>query len=63
MGLVLAFDSAPRPASRQPAKRREPEGSADILLFTGVRYERHGVAQAPQPERPAQASGLVPPVQ
>lgn len=63
MGLVLAFDSTPRQASRQPAKRREPAQSADILFFTGVRYERHDAAQAPQPTRSSQSSTLVPPVQ
>ncbi|RXF72898.1 hypothetical protein [Hansschlegelia zhihuaiae] len=63
MGLVLAFDSAPRPPSRQSARRRDTAGSADILLFTGVRYERHGVQQAPQAERPTHSSGHVTPVQ
>jgi hypothetical protein len=50
MGLVLAFDAAPRPASRLPASRREPERTADILFFTGVRYERR---DGPEPSSPA----------
>lgn len=41
MGLVLAFETTPRRASARPAaKRAEPAKPADILLFTGVRYER-----------------------
>ncbi len=40
MGLVLAFETAPRPAARQPQKRAAPAQSADILFFTGVRYQR-----------------------
>lgn len=49
MGMVLAFQSAPRPASRAPQPRREKAASADILFFTGVRYERQG--RSPQIER------------
>lgn len=47
MGLVLAFQSRPQTAPRSSvARRREPTTrSADILLFTGIRYERHGDAQ------------------
>ncbi|MFC3691953.1 hypothetical protein [Chenggangzhangella methanolivorans] len=46
MGLVLAFQNAPRRASARPAVKRpaEPAKSADILFFTGVRYERYGDA-------------------
>ncbi|PZQ16999.1 MAG: hypothetical protein DI565_06325 [Ancylobacter novellus] len=41
MGLVLAFETTPRRASARPAaKRAAPAKPADILLFTGVRYER-----------------------
>ncbi len=42
MGLVLAFQSQPRQPSRSSAARRrsEPLNGADILFFTGVRYER-----------------------
>lgn len=42
MGLVLAFQTQPRQPSRSSAARRRPEPSngADILFFTGVRYER-----------------------
>lgn len=49
MGLVLAFQTSPRPAtsSRSTDRRRvEPSRGADILFFTGVRYERHA---APAP--------------
>ena len=49
MGLVLAFDTAPRPAARPPLKRAAPSISADILFFTGVRYERD------RPSQPAQS--------
>lgn len=45
MGLVLAFQNRQRTAPRSVARRREPTTrSADILLFTGVRYERHADA-------------------
>lgn len=52
MGLVLAFQTAPRRASARPAVKRsaEPSKSADILFFTGVRYERYGEAVAGQPD-------------
>ncbi|GLK55909.1 hypothetical protein JOD31_000828 [Methylopila capsulata] len=43
MGLVLAFQSQPRQPSRSSAaarRRSEPSNGADILFFTGVRYER-----------------------
>lgn len=50
MGLVLAFQTSPRPsASRTGAAQRrrvEPSRSAEILFFTGVRYERHIDASA-----------------
>ena len=39
MGLVLAFQT-PRPASRPPQRRANPARSAEVLFFTGVRYER-----------------------
>ncbi|HVI28147.1 hypothetical protein [Hansschlegelia sp.] len=46
MGLVLAFQT-PRPASRPPQRRTNSARSADVLFFTGVRYERE-----PAPARP-----------
>lgn len=48
MGLVLAFQTTPRRAAARPAVKRpaEPAKSADILFFTGVRYERHGETSA-----------------
>lgn len=56
MGLVLAFQNAPRTASRPTASRRAPVQGADILFFTGVRYERHDQAKPGEtsraPERP-----------
>ena len=53
MGLVLAFATAPRPASRPPLKRVQPTQSADILFFTGVRYQRENQSQ------PAQSAGVL----
>lgn len=46
MGLVLAFQTSSRSSSSRPTSRRrdEPARSADILFFTGVRYERQGDA-------------------
>lgn len=50
MGLVLAFQTAPRPASsRQPQqsqRQSDNSRSADILFFSGVRYERPSDASA-----------------
>ncbi len=54
MGLVLAFETASRPEPRAP-RRIEPSQSAEILFFTGVRYERNvadGSATARQPDAP-----------
>ncbi|MFL1877218.1 hypothetical protein ACIKT0_19125 [Hansschlegelia beijingensis] len=39
MGLVLAFQT-PRTASCPPKRRANPARSAEVLFFTGVRYER-----------------------
>ncbi|GLK79671.1 hypothetical protein [Methylopila turkensis] len=44
MGLVLAFQSSPRPSARPANRSRAERRGADILFFTGVRYERHGDA-------------------
>jgi hypothetical protein len=55
MGLVLAFQTTPRPASsRQPQRRQadRPE-SADILFFTGARYERRSDDGSTQGSGPA----------
>ena len=59
MGLVLAFDAAPRKAMRQPLARRSPAESAAILFFTGVRYERDR-SSASQTSARAQSSGPSP---
>lgn len=42
MGLVLAFQTQPRQPSRSSVTHRRPQPSdgAEILFFTGVRYER-----------------------
>lgn len=52
MGLVLAFQTAPRRTSVRPAAKRsaDPAKSADILFFTGVRYERYGDGSSGQPD-------------
>lgn len=52
-GVVIAFpDVDQRPQRPQPAAS-EPKG--EILLFTGVRYERP--APTPGPSRPYASSG------
>lgn len=63
MGLVLAFQTPSRPAARpQPSRRTEPAQSADILFFTGVRYERRSdAASAASASRPTSAPDGVPP--
>lgn len=58
MGLVLAFETAPRPAPRPALRRADAKQGADILFFTGVRYERHDEVRAPEPARPAQPCEL-----
>lgn len=42
MGLVLAFQTQPRQPSRSSVTHRRPRptAGAEILFFTGVRYER-----------------------
>jgi hypothetical protein len=45
MGTLLAFPTAPRPR-RASAAADEPRGQ--ILLFTGVRYERSTTGAGPQ---------------
>ena len=47
MGLVLAFETAPRAAPRPQQRRNDPAPSADILFFTGVRYEKRRPAPPP----------------
>lgn len=59
MGLVLAFQTSPRPSSRPSQRRRvEPSRGADILFFTGVRYERHGDAAVRAAGLATASSGL-----
>lgn len=61
MGLVLAFQSTPRPASKTPQRRSEPSrGGADILFFTGVRFERHGAPAAGSARPGAAPDGVQP---
>lgn len=61
MGLVLAFQTAPRSAPRPPQQRRaEPASSADILFFTGVRYERRSESTASPASPPSDDSVSVP---
>lgn len=56
MGLVLAFETASRPSSRPSSRRAAKPQGADILFFTGVRYERQGQrsAEAPRPAQPCE---------
>ena len=61
MGMVLAFQSAPRPASRVSQPRRDKDASADIVFFTGVRYERQGQTPALEPGAGRQRHHGVPP--
>jgi hypothetical protein len=49
MGTVLMFQARP-----QMAGGHETAGPAEILLFTGVRYERM-VDETPAPENPTEA--------
>ena len=47
MGTLLHFSpKVPRPLSVAPAR-----GPAEVILFTGVRYERGAVATTPKPTR------------
>ena len=62
MGLVLAFETTPRTASRPAPQRREPTQGADILFFTGVRYERDADADAGDPARSPESLDLPHPV-
>jgi hypothetical protein len=50
MSVIIPFKLRPR----QHAGQSEPNGTAQILLYTGVRYERH---EEPQPA-PATPSGI-----
>lgn len=48
MGTLLDFASAPRPAARvaqrSTARRsKDRKGFGEVILFPGVRYERHGL--------------------
>jgi hypothetical protein len=45
MGTLLAFPTAPR--TRRPALSPD-EARGTVLLFTGVRYERHAPVTAPE---------------
>ncbi|MFD1332643.1 hypothetical protein ACFQ4O_11610 [Methylopila musalis] len=61
MGLVLAFQTASRRSSSSASSSRRPASrAADILLFTGVRYERHDEGQAHSFPPPAPAVGSAP---
>jgi len=54
MGAVLAFPEAADRPVRAPLSLDEPRG--EILLFTGVRYERIP-ERGPEPSRPAASDG------
>lgn len=48
MAVILKFPSEIRPASLPPVMAG---ASADILFFTGVRYERAGASADRKPQR------------
>jgi hypothetical protein len=45
MSTVIAFERSRRSTPPMPPPR--PHGTAQVLLFTGVRYERLEVAETP----------------
>jgi hypothetical protein len=54
MGQLIAF----RP--REPSGAASEQGAAEILFFTGVRYQRHDAepsSSAPDPKAPEERSG------
>jgi hypothetical protein len=53
MGEVIAFRRR-----QQAARAPSEDGAAQILFFTGVRYERDDPnAESPAPQRPSRRSG------
>ncbi|MEJ1157983.1 hypothetical protein [Prosthecomicrobium sp. N25] len=44
MGTILVFD----PARRRTDRKDPSTGPAQLLFFTGIRYERHADAAAPE---------------
>ena len=55
MAVIIPFKAQQRP----DVSAERPQGSATILLYTGVRYERHADIKAvsTQPIRPLEPSG------
>jgi hypothetical protein len=48
MATIVEFKSASR---RGPALKEKAGVSADIVLFPGVRYERHPEPETPKPKK------------
>ncbi|WP_321341807.1 hypothetical protein [Breoghania sp.] len=55
MGTLLNFTAAARP--HRPKRSETPLGSADILVFPGVRIERHTVDLAARIRKVAKDTG------
>ncbi|WP_319771984.1 hypothetical protein [Breoghania sp.] len=58
MGTLLNFSTAARPY--RPKRSEIPLGSADILVFPGVRIERHTVDLATRIRKVAKDTGSNP---
>lgn len=52
MATIIAFKTAPKPTTASVLAAYGAGQSAEIVLFPGVRYERHGEERASKPKKP-----------
>ncbi len=62
MGTLLDFASAPRPTARVEyrsavSRSKDLEGFGEVILFPGVRYERHDLDLAARINTISKAAG------
>lgn len=55
MATIISFKTAPKPTAASVLAAYGAGQSAEIVLFPGVRYERHGEEQASKPKKPRQS--------
>lgn len=56
MATIIAFKTAPKPITASVLAAYGAGQSAEIVLFPGVRYERHGEERANKSKKPRRSA-------
>jgi hypothetical protein len=56
MATIIAFKTASKPTAASVLAAYGAGQSAEIVLFPGVRYERHGDGEANRPKKPRRST-------